>query len=134
MAEKLAELRKKGGGKAKETVLWTNSTPTSNFDAQSINLNVDWTTYDWIRVYFRVSTSVSTSNYVDFPVSLVESASTASNTIQATICARVGSTQYARSMRYQSNTTLYFPRANAINQQSESQAGIIPTQISGIKF
>lgn len=134
MAEKLAELRKKGGGKAKETVLWTNSSPTSNLDAGNLGLSAPMTDFDFIRVYFRVSTSVSTSNYVDFPVSLVESASTSSNTIQATICARVGSTQYARSMRYQSNTTLYFPRANAINQQSESQANIIPTQISGIKF
>lgn len=134
MAETLCGLRKNGGGRLKETVLWTNSSPTSNLDAGDLGLSAPMTDFDFIRVYYRVSTSVSTSNYIDYPIALIESLDKTANTISGVIAARFSGGIWVRGMRYTDSTHLYFPRANSVNTQGESQAYVIPIQISGIKF
>ena len=62
MSEKLCTLRTQGGGggaKQTETVLWTNSAPTSNFAAQTVTLSDDINNYDYIAVTYYCSPSLT---------------------------------------------------------------------------
>lgn len=61
MSEKLCVLKKIGGGTLKETVLWTNSSPTSSMTQQYLSLSDSIANYDYIKVVIAVSTSDLTS-------------------------------------------------------------------------
>ena len=60
-----------GGGGATETPLWTNSNPTSNFDAGTtpLSLSDDISNYDELKIEYCKSTSAtSTLFYIKFPI------------------------------------------------------------------
>ena len=59
MAEKLCTLRGAGGGGAKqtETVLWTNSSPTSNFADQNVTLSDSMSNYDYLKFTYKKATN-----------------------------------------------------------------------------
>lgn len=54
MSEKLCTLRTKGGGGGRynETSLWTNSAPTSNFNAQTVILSQGMSNYKYIKIVY----------------------------------------------------------------------------------
>lgn len=60
MAEKLIGLKKKGGGKLKETILWTNPNPNSNFSGTAITLLDSIANYTFIVFEYKASTTTST--------------------------------------------------------------------------
>ena len=70
MAEKLAELKKKGsgggsGGGFSETLLWTNPDPTANQGVGSeLTLSDSVLNYDYIKIKFGVTGSSSEKPYV----------------------------------------------------------------------
>ena len=63
MAEKLASLKKKGGGgntpASTETVLWTNNSPTSTFANQTVTLSDNISDYDYLCFEYRSTTGSS---------------------------------------------------------------------------
>lgn len=74
MAEKLCQLKKKGGSSSggAETLLWTNPSPTSSQAMSTITLSDNYTNYDLIKVEIRrttgdpdikVSTYISTNDF-----------------------------------------------------------------------
>ena len=115
-----------------ETTLWTNSSPTSSFSGDITVSNISG--YDYIKIYFRYSTSLNETSEAIFPWTIFyneycgfgmrKSSSTSINDMKYRCC-------YAKSY-----TTLNF--ANSVSHQSASQttsgAYIIPTKITGLKF
>ena len=52
-----------------ETTLWTNSSPTSTFAAQTVNLSQSYSNFDYLKFVFRRSTSDSYEAVFVFPKS-----------------------------------------------------------------
>ena len=68
MAEKLATLRKCGGGMT-ETVLWTNPSTSSDFAYQEVNLSQDIDNFDYLKFEYQNSTATITKSSVLISVS-----------------------------------------------------------------
>ena len=136
MAEKLSKLRKNGGSMS-ETVLWTNSSPTSNFAAQTVNLSDDITKFDYIRVYFYSSKTSHTEASVLMLVSDFVNLGTGLNKPRFSIANAnneiSGTGNALRILRYISNTSLNFTEAYEAARESSSTTQVIPTKISGLK-
>ena len=48
----------------KETVLWTNPSPTSIFNAQTVSLSDSKMNYDFIKIYWRLSTTNASESFI----------------------------------------------------------------------
>ena len=46
-----------------ETVLWTNPAPTTNMTSTTITLSQSISNFDFVKLYWRVSTSNNTETY-----------------------------------------------------------------------
>lgn len=118
----------------KETTLWTNSSPTSNFAAQTITLSQDIDNYDYLKIAYRLSTSASTE------LSLIISVQDFKNTADAngkgviTLNSKSSNVIYARLIYYASDTSVFATVAYKIGSSGNSQAYSIPTKISGLKY
>ena len=138
MSEKLCTLKKKGGGTLKETTLWTNPSPSSAFAAQTVTLSQDFTTFDYVRIYWMQGSANTTDVfYIDIPSDvMVESFIQSGNPKPfISLCAWRDDTNYsmARRVFYSSNTKIQFTTAILMNGTGTNNALIIPTKISGIK-
>lgn len=118
----------------KETTLWTNSSPTSNFAAQTITLLQDIDNFDYLKITYRLSTSASTE------LSLIISVQDFKNTADAngkgviTLNSKSSNVIYARLIYYASDTSVSVTVAYKIGSSGNSQAYSIPTKISGLKY
>ena len=138
MAKQLCELKKKGGGgEFKETVLWTNSSPTSNFNAQVITLTGgNISNYDYIQIKWRFSTTTSTEgNGVivkkdDF-VNMLYNAQSPRFAIGVYFTSSDKS--YFRGVYYSSDTKIGFNNTYGLGDSSANNLNIIPLQIIGLK-
>ena len=133
MAEKLCELKKKGGGELKETALWTNSSPTSSFASQTITL-LDITPYKLIKVTFRVSTSNSNEYYELYtPDQLLNAIYVSPGSGQVSILGfYTGSARFLRFFRASSGTSIVFSTGIQMGG-SDNNNYLIPIKISGLK-
>lgn len=133
MAEKLCQLKKKGGGELKETTLWTNSSPASSFASSSQTLS-DITPYKLIKVTYRVSTSNSNEYYGLYtPDQLLNAIYAPPGSGQVlTLGFYIGSARYIRYLRAKSATSILFSNGIIIGG-SENNNYLIPIKISGLK-
>lgn len=135
MAEKLCELKKKGGGggELKETTLWTNSRPTSSFPVQSVTLP-DITPYKLVKVTFRISTSNSTEYYELYtPDQLLNGVITGPDKGQVpTLSYHSGTGRYLKYFKAASTTSIQFSNT-ALLGSSDNNNYIIPIKITGLK-
>lgn len=123
------------GKRFNETSLWTNSSPTSNFNAQTVNLSDSLSNYDYIKVKVRFNTSTATENEVMCSVSQFKTMNIAdggfwlSNTLVSTY-------SYTRMYRYVSDTEIYINTAFKYGTSSGTTAPsfVIPIEIKGCKF
>ena len=119
-----------------ETSLWTNSSPTSTFAAQTVSLNQTITTtkFDYIKIKVRVSTSVSTEQSYIFPTSeFLNFADSGSNMPRGYVGMRINSNQ-ARFVTMTSTSQVKFSASYQLASTSSNSTGIIPVSISGLKF
>lgn len=130
----MAYLKCGGGGGMTETTLWTNSSPTSTFAAQSVTLSQSLSNFDYIRFEYRFSTSNSASYSVIIKASDVTNSLTTSGNF--TIALMVRSSSYYRSRRvtYNSLTSLEVSLAWDSNHAGSSNSEAIPTKIVGMKL
>lgn len=118
-----------------ETTLWTNSSPTSTFAAQTVTLtggSISSSTYNYIGVTWRRGTSASDTMTVLCPTSQFM---TGTNKTLLPGFAGSGTTAYVyfRSFTYTSATQVYFSDAkNTSGQTGNTHA--IPVYIKGYKF
>lgn len=132
-------LYKAGGGQMTETALWTNSSPTSNFGnttqtPYNVTLSESYTNFDYIKIAFRFSTSVTTSAEIIMPKDVL-ARSTSVSTFAIGMNSGSGNTR-VRTGYATSNTTIGFLGCyqTTSSSQSVSSAYIIPTKISGLKL
>ena len=129
-----------GGGSSElqETVLWTNSSPTSSFANQVVTLSDDIDNYDYIKFYFRVSTSYSATQNVMAPVSDFKNMTdaTTSNSFVSLSSPNeyTGSYRMVRRLNYVSATSVRINTSVRTNGQGSDDTLIIPTAISGLKY
>ena len=136
MAEKLCGLRKKSGGGLKETVLWTNSAPTSTFAGQTVTLSSDIDNFDYIKVNYRYITSSTVEYSVLASVSELKTYSGNGTGRLAMSEVSGGGYFVYRPVTYSSNTALAIGGCGYVNGTTfTTNNGLcIPTSIVGCKF
>lgn len=120
-----------------ETTLWTNSSPTSNFAAQTVTLNQTMTAdkFDYIKVVIRFSTTDSTQNTFLFPIADVLSYNSGSTDGKRGCVGSRSGGVYVRTISNGGSTSaLAFTVAAQTGGTSTSAAKTIPVSISGLKF
>lgn len=140
MSEKLCALRKIGGGTLKETTLWTNSAPTSNFASQTITLSDGISNYKFLKIRYRKNTTENVEHQVLYDVDDVISqfTSNAGAHYMGSIVERENSTPSyrtaARLYAMSNDTTMTISNAIYIDNPSTAQnAWAIPLEIIGVK-
>lgn len=136
MAEKLCQLKKKGGGNPKETVLWTNSSPTTSQAAVTLNLSESIENFDYIKIKARNSTTNTSSDEVLYPIEYVKKSSRTANNPAMIIGFFDSSLSYffVRRIYYSSNTALTTTAAYTTGGSGTFNNYSIVTEISGVKF
>ena len=117
-------------------VLWTNSSPTSNFISQNVAIE-DMSSYDYYEIIYKIWTG---SNYQHSTGLIQKGASAFLSGIEITPSSNVGAYQ-SRKVDYNSSTELHFNDCyvenvytNASTTISTSNNIMIPMQIIGHKF
>ena len=125
---------KKIGGNGEqytETVLWTNSAPTSNFAGQTVTLSDNISDYKYIAVKWRDSTSVDQVG--EIILDSVNFITQASSPNFYNFPAMVSSNQsYTRAVAYSSANQIQFGTCYRLGQTTNNNAYCIPTEILGI--
>lgn len=140
MAEKLCSLRKKGG-KMSETVLWTNSAPTSAFSGQNVLLSDNVNNYKYIEIQFEIYASQNHYMSSIYKVSeLLSMGTPASNynywrtdlsaIYQIYVFTRLGYLYDNTHFHFDDNIWL---TSSGTSQRGTNNSSIIPIKIIGLK-
>lgn len=136
MAEKLCTLRKKGGGKMKETVLWTNPSPTSDFAGVVVDLSDNISHYKYIGIVGAYSKS-SNSHTLECMYPTDELVNATSGSDYPTMClGAYRNAYYFRLINYSSDTMLAISSARTCTTSQAAttvNSAMIPLTIKGYK-
>ena len=139
MSERLISLEKNGSGgsqKLQETVLWTNSSPTSSFSQQTITLSDNLSNYDYISLTWCSSTSNTSKTLTAMlRISDFMNSKNVLNgiSIQAGGYGSTSSAAYSRVIGYDTDSTVYFGSALGLGT-SNNNAYSIPLSVRGLKY
>lgn len=137
MAEKLCELRKKGGGGGRytETSLWTNSAPTSNFAAQTVTLSDSIDNYKYIAIEYKYAPDTSDSFTSIYSVNDLKKSVKDGNTVHD-VCTlgiqAANNNYYARVVSYVSSTSIAFSKYSQLGGTGTGANNAIPLEILGL--
>lgn len=136
MSEKLCALRKIGGGTLKETVLWTNPSPTSAFTGQTVTLSRSYTDFDSIKIIYNMSETLQTQGEIILSKDMLDkiTSSTAPSFRAAILMINASYSIRVRSI----NTTNDSTQINFSNSAPFNGAGIdnsycVPISIIGMR-
>ena len=139
MAEKLCELRKKGGGGGKytETSLWTNQSPTSDFAGQSVTLSQSMDDFKYIKIVSAYNKNNLTYTGIEIiPVEELKKAPYPTSTYNVGYFIGSNSTSYnyARRVYYINNTSMQISSANLVTSGTGGTGNqmAIPLEILGL--
>lgn len=117
------------GKRFDETTLWTNANPTSSFAQQNITLSDSISNYDYVRIYFRASTTNSAEKSIIFPVSEI---SDNNNAFGAKFSGFNNTTERVWAKASDTSFTIYLAYQLQQAAQTASSTVVIPTKITGI--
>lgn len=123
----------KWGGALSETTLWTNPSPTSSFASQNVSLSDNISNYDFIKIQFRVSTSVSNSASIIVSKEDLLTMTNATNTPKFALGAIESSVTHTRAGYYVSDTSINIGNTYRTNSTTTYNAVCIPTEVIGMK-
>ena len=140
MSETLCTLRGTGGGggRYKETTLWTNSAPTSDFTAQAITLSSSIGNYKYIAINYAYATSYSTGVCNTSVVISVDDFrdmgynTSARHNIGAMGVQNQSNSGYTRTFMYVDDTTIRFGTCYQASSSTSSNGNCIPLEILGL--
>lgn len=141
MAEKLCKLRTKGGGggaKQTETVLWTNSAPTSNFAAQTVTLSDSIGNYKYVKIVYSITNTTSGQTDIEdviYPVDDFRRRTNVSGNWSIVEDFSSGGYQWTRTSGYVSDTSISMGncyRWNTSSSGTMQNQAIIPLEILGL--
>ena len=122
-----------GGGALSETVLWTNSSPTTSFAAKTVTLSQSIANFERVRIYWRGSTSLATEASIDVSISDLQSF-TGNSALRGSLgIINTNGSNYTRSFAYVNNTSIAFTNAYPFDNTSAVNIVAIPTKICGLK-
>ena len=124
--------QKNRGGTLKETTLWTNPSPSSNFTAQAVTLSDTIRKFDFIRIYCKASTTDNSSS--SLIVSIDDFLATVSYSFKASIDYANISGRYDRAFNYINDTSLQIDQTYQVGAGGTFNNLLIPTQITGCKM
>lgn len=135
MAQTLCQLKKKGGGKMAETILWTNSAPTSAQSAQDVTLSQGIDNFKYIKFVARNQTTNANSIEVIYPIANVQASSQTVNHMVIAVAGIPDSTSFihVRRVYYKSNTVLSIENTLTLGGSGTFNDNEIITQIIGLK-
>lgn len=136
MAETLCSLKKYGGGSLKETVLWTNASPTAAFNNQTVTLSEDMTHFDYIKIIFLQNSSDTPLKYltVIHPVDEFANTGLSGSVISGGVGYNQSIAMWSRSYAHASDTSVQFSKLLRMSGTSAGSQNIcIPQSISGLK-
>ncbi len=121
-----------------ETTLWTNSSPTSSFDAQTVTLSQSMANFTYLKIKFASSTSYYSDSYCS---SIIVSVTDFKKSTEAQwkpivgLVTKIQSSGGNRCRRafYSSNTQVEFSAANQISGTTTTNTSCIPISIVGMK-
>lgn len=105
--------------------LWNNNNPNSSFSGQNVTLSNSMSNYAKIRVEFRVSTTESSSFYL-------ETTKSASTNFRISPIMQISGDTYTRYMYPNNDTEMHFGGCYKNNTADAGNAYIIPIAIYGI--
>lgn len=135
MSEVLAQLKQKGGGALKETVLWTNPSPNADYASATVTLSQSVENFDFIKIYYKgIKTSVTEMFFI-FPIETWNSATRTAYAPWLSIDCRNGSgtVPFARGIIPDTNNTVLIDTAHNLTDGSTANTIVIPLRICGLK-
>lgn len=128
----------KNRGGMSETVLWTNSSPTSNFATQNVTLSESIDNYKYIKFQIRPSRTNGQGNEIGCIISVEDfkktpyPPTTQYNTHLA-FGARNTNVEYTRAVWYVSDTQVHIEAAWQTGTTTSSPQVLIPLEIIGMR-
>lgn len=116
-----------------ETVLWTNASPTSTFNSQTVTLSDDINNYDYIKITYRASTTLTSTLSIMLSLEEWLKTTNATGVCYPAIAVRINSVVYARRVSHNTDTDVIFASAIRMNASGANQDYIIPTEVIGLK-
>ena len=128
-----------GGGTETSTVLWSNSSTSSDFAGQTITLNDDITNYDYIELKWKYYKTDADTNATSLRIPTADFIAVGTYSTQNKnryiIGSQRGSNNFmARTFCYESNTSIKFDVNYYIATTGSANSQSIPISISGIKI
>lgn len=127
-------------GEFKKNILWTNSTPTSNFSNSTVTLSDNINNFDCIGIKFRYSTNNDNNITIIVQISdwiNTESANT-NGTSRLSCAFKITNGTTFRASYYDSDTSVYFTHAYNVNASTIKVAladnTVIPVEIIGLNI
>jgi len=134
MSEKLCALRKiGGGGTLKETTLWTNSAPTSNFGSQIVTISEPISNFDIIYCKYRASTSNDNTYITYWSESEFSGGNTSTPNSIVPVIGVYNSGTWTRRI-YPQNDNVRIEDSLPIGATGARNQNTIPLEIGGIKL
>ncbi|MCR5451961.1 MAG: hypothetical protein K6F00_04965 [Lachnospiraceae bacterium] len=137
MAQKLCQLKKKGGGSLTETDLWTNSAPSSAWASSSITLSQSISNFTFIKIYYKPTKDSSNTdiNAICVEVEALKKMTDAVGKCQLFPTAKLTSSAlWGRRAWYNDDTTMGVNNTGTqIYAANTSTSNIIFTKVCGLK-
>lgn len=117
-----------------ETTLWTNSSPTSTFAAQTVTLSSSLANYNYVKITVAIDTSTTSTKLIDYiwPRSQFTTFTSTNSNPQGVIAART-TTNRVRLIQCTSNTQVTFGAASGVGATGTGNTTVIPLYIKGLK-
>jgi len=133
MAQKLCQLKKKGGGELKETTIWTNSIPTSTMSGQELTLSESIENFQYIKLYFRKSTNNAAQSSVIYEKDTFKAFTGGASTdgFCGMFGERLDGSNCFRRFAYESSTKMRI--FDGLKGTSSATNILIPVKICGLK-
>ena len=119
-----------------ETSLWTNQSPSSDFNAQTITISDSISNYKYIAIdycYNKSNTGVTSRviyDVTDFKKAVKDGST--NHTISGLTIEGANNVNYARPVFYISDTSIAFGLSSTLNGSGTYAAGAIPLEILGL--
>ena len=123
-------------GGMKETVLWTNSSPSSSFASTTITLSESMASYDYIKISYLMwnTSSVENARNILIPMSDFALTTDSAAGLMNALAVRSSNNRVARVFARASDTQIKFIDAYRINSTTKDNNGCIPYKIYGVKI
>lgn len=120
------------GGTLSETLLWSNSSPSSNFAGQTITLSQDYANFEYLKVNYTVNKG-GTVYSILYDINLVKDADGTANHPYITISGFNGASALGRRGQVVATNQIKWQGAAGIGGTTTSTSYLIPTAIYGLK-